>query len=197
MGAAASPTRRCSANCAAALTVSLTLAACVGGKSDTYKNSFYSVREELAASTVSFVTELNADTGNSVFHCTLACTRTAEGTELTVLSPKTGEGVTAKVKDGEASLEYDGLELYAGRVGGLDPVSAVPLLLDAYLNGVPKDFFTEKTGDREFVVMRCYVDEETDARLWLDADTMQPLHGELVSHGDAAIVCDFRDFKAQ
>ena len=171
------------------------LSGCAGGKE--IEERFTLARQELAgASELSFTAELTADMGETVFTCTLACVRDAEGTEMTVLSPDLAQGVVVHSDGAGAKLSYDGLELCVGEMGGVTPVGAVPMLTGALLDGYAEGFYTETYEDTPALVARIYISEDTHALFWLEEENLTPLYAELVHSGTAVVRCRFSDFRA-
>ena len=171
------------------------LSGCAGGEN--WEERFSQARQELAgASELSFTAELTADMGETVFECTLACVRDAEGMEMTVLFPDLAQGVVVRSDDGGAKLSYDGLELYVGEAGGVTPVGAVPALLGALLDGYAEEFYAQTYEQTDALVARVYIDEDAYALFWLEEESLAPLYAELVRGGTAAVRCRFSDFRA-
>ena len=179
-----------------ALMISLVLlCGCTGGEN--LEERFSQARQELAeASELSFTAEITADMGETVFACTLSCVSDGKGTEMTVLSPDLAKGVVVRSDDGGAALSYDGLELYVGQTGGVTPVGAVPMLLDALLSGYAEDFSSQTYEQTQALAARIYIGEDVYALFWLDEESLTPLYAELVQDGAAAVRCRFSDFRA-
>lgn len=152
-----------------------------------------------AAETLCFTADVSADLGESVFACTLDCAYTPEELRMTILAPELAKGITARKSADDTVLSYDGLELSVGTLTGtrVTPADAVPLLLDALLQGHVTAIYEEKTDETSILCVQVYVDEETYALLRLDGESLSPLEGELVSGGRAAASCRFRDFTAE
>lgn len=179
-----------------ALMISLSLlAGCAsGGK---WEERLEEKRFELTqAQELSFTVELSADLGDTVFECAMGCVRRDGETVMTVLSPDTAAGVTARFTSEGAKLEYDGVELSVGETaaGGLTPAGAVPLITDAMLSGHAVEMYTEKYGDDDMLAVRTYVDESTYVLLWFDTEDMSPMYAQVVCGFEAAVSCEIKDF---
>ena len=178
-----------------ALTISLLLlCACgSGGSKREWKNWQESLRE---AESVSFTAELEADMGENVFRCTMEVSRRDGETTMTLTEPEIAAGITARIRDGETMLSYDGLELCVGTLPGgkRTPVESVPLLLDTLLSGYVTGWQKEKTEDGTAARLELYVDEESSALLWLREEDGTPLRMDLLRGGRSAVRCRITDF---
>ena len=150
-----------------------------------------------AAETVSFTAELLADGGKSAESYSLRCTRTAEEMCMDLLSPELIAGVTARLRDGEATLHFDGLSLEAGTVdsSNLTPIAAPAAILEALERGVVSQLRREEQEDGgEVVAFRVMRSETEDVDFWLDGETLTPLYAEIVSDGRMVISCGISDW---
>ena len=126
--------------CAPMMTLCLLLAACGGGSGGRGDEELaLDIRAEyLGMAACAATAEITADYGQRVYEFTLDLQYTKGGeTVLTVTAPEDIAGVTARLKDGAATLEYDGASLETGELDGqgLSPVSALPALLNAVQTG--------------------------------------------------------------
>ncbi len=153
-------------------------------------------REMSEAGTLSFTADVSANLGESVFECSVKCVRENGETQLTVLKPELASGISARIKDGETYLAYDGLELSVGTLQGssLTPVGCIPALLDAMLNGFIEGISSEEYDGVQALAVRVYVDEESSAIIWFDSSALTPLKAELICSGTAAAGCTINDF---
>lgn len=155
--------------------------------------------ELVAAEQISFAADVHADLGENVFDCTLDCVSGGGDTVLTVKEPELIAGITIRQSGKDTSMEYDGLQLYVGKTGGdLAPIEAVPILTDALLNGFATDYYSEETEDGSgLVVVKIYIDESSYAMLWMDSQSMDPVHGQIVVGEQAVLDVEIKDFSAQ
>ena len=88
--------------------------------------------EYLGQMTWSAQVEVTADYGQRVYQYGLKASWDGEETVLTLTEPETVAGISARLKEGESLLEYDGLILETGPLDGegLTAVSAVPALME-------------------------------------------------------------------
>ena len=182
-----------------ALMISLLLLPGCGSESQ-WEEALEAKRTELAGyDSLSFTAELTADMGESVFRCTLDCRRSGGETVLTVVEPELARGVTARVKEGETVLAYDGLELSVGTLpdSALTPVGSVPVLLDALLEGFVTGCRRESTDSGELLAVQVYVDEDSYALLWLESESLRPVKAELVCGQRAVVSCRIEDFQGE
>lgn len=145
---------------------------------------------------ISFDAEISADLGDEVFRCSLECTGTGEEAELLIVEPELVSGVKARIASGDASLEYEGLELALGELsrGSMGPMQAAAALVMAMCSTHIDGFFEEAGG--ELLGAQLYVDEDSYALVWYEAETLSPVHAELVCEGRAVISCEIDNFIA-
>ena len=129
-------------------------------------------------------------------------TSTGEETVLTLTSPDTVAGLTARLGTEEGSLlEYDGAVLETGPLDGdgLTPVSAIPAILDDLRAGY-LDTCTLEAQDENQVLRLTVRDPEAEpgrgpeTALWLDPATRNLLRAELSRDGFCVIQCEFSAF---
>lgn len=142
---------------------------------------------------------VTADYGQRVYWYGLEAAWDGAQTTLTLTAPETVSGMTARLKDGESLLEYDGIMLETGPLNGegLTPVSAIPAMLEAarsgYMTGISLD------GEAGTLRMDCGDPEGepgtgTEISLWFDADSHALVRGEIRVDGFRVILCEFTDF---
>lgn len=186
------------------LMMTLLLSACGGPAEGGDKNTQLALTirgEYLAAAGFSCRLDLTADYGRRVYTYTLDVQGTEEELSLTVAAPEEAAGVTARIFQGESTLEYDGLVLETGPLpgDGLTPLEAVPALLEAARSGYIDSCTPEKLGERETLRVLCR-DPNLDpgqgrlTTLWFDADTHELVRGELAWEGRRTILCEFAQF---
>ena len=175
--------------------IALLLGGC--GEAQRLENSFENAREGwLGAESLSFTAELSAELEDSVFSCTLQCSRRGDETLVEVLAPEMIAGIKARLRNGETQLEYDGLILAVGdpTQGEISPLAAMPLIMSSLLEGHVTMLWSEQEGERELTAAEIYVDEESSLRLWFEKENFALTHGELVSEGKAVVKCRITDF---
>lgn len=182
----------------------LLLSACAGGGAgDRAEQLALEIRGDyLAMTACTAALEVTADYGQRVYEYGMDVRWEREGeTVLTVTAPENIAGVTARIRDGETALEYDGVRLETGPLDGqgLSPVDAVPALLAYAREGFIAECGMETWGDIE-VLRLCCRDPESqpgsgeEAALWMDPDTGALLQGELSVDGFTVIRCVFTGF---
>ena len=121
------------------LMMTLLLTGCGKSEADNPDHLASLIRAEyLALTGWSAVTELTADYGEQVFDFTVKASWEQDGdTVLTVIEPELIAGITARIRDGETLLEYDGMGLSLGMLdlSGITPVSSIPALMDCITTG--------------------------------------------------------------
>ncbi len=147
-----------------------------------------------AAEELSMTADVTANLGNERFSCTLACTVDADGATVEVKAPETIAGIRALVGAEGTTIEYEGLSLGIGNDRDTAPVTALPLLLNALKSGSTLRTWTEREGEREIVVREYYLTDDTSLAVWLDAETLCPLHAEFRQGGAVTIRCEITQF---
>ena len=157
---------------------------------------------ELAACSADL--EITADYGQRVYEYTISLSYEQEGdTVLTVLEPEEVSGITARISDGETSLEFDGIRLETGPLpgDGLSPIEGLPALLTCAREGYIWSTAVETLGeDGPEALHVCYRDPEgspgtgTEGALWFDLATHALLRGEISVDGYTVIQCEFTEF---
>ncbi len=177
------------------LIISLLLSGC--GEAQRLEAAFEKARENWqAAESLCFTAEVTAELYDSVFSCTLLCTHKGGETVVEILSPENISGIRARVKEGEAQLEFDGVILAIGDPlkGEVSPLSTIPLIMSALLEGHVTLLWSEAEDEQVLTVAEIYVDEDSSLRLWFDRENFTLTHGELVSGGRAVVKCKISDF---
>ena len=146
--------------------------------------------------------EITADYGQRVYEYTLTVSWQKDGeTVLTVVEPENIAGITARIGNGSARLEYDGASLETGLLSGdgLSPMDAVPAILEGVLTGYIAECGFEDAGEGRQLWFCCRDPEQsagtgTEAAFWFDADSHALTRAELLSDGYTVIQCVFTDF---
>lgn len=156
----------------------------------------YLAMEQCAAR--AFVT---ADYGQRVYQYEMAVSVNGEETALTLSAPETVAGLTARLTETANLLEFDGVSVETGPLdgSGLNPVSALPALLEAARSGYMTACALEEDGT--LLRVDCGSPEGTpgtgtETALWFDASTHALIKGEISVDGFRAILCEFSDFTA-
>ncbi len=159
--------------------------------------------EYLAMTACSGQVDITADYGQRVYSYSAQVSWEKEGdTLLTLTAPEEAAGLTARIRNGETWLEYDGISLETGPLTpeGLAPIDAIPALLTYVREGFMAECGEETLGERETVKICCRDPEEPagsgiEASLWLDWETHALLQGEISSDGYTVLRCVFHDFQ--
>ena len=177
-----------------ALMITLLLTGCGGSQP---ARRLEKLRDTLStAQTVTLTADIDARNEEEVFSCTVLCTAQSDSVSVELTAPETVAGIRA-VTDAEGTrIEYDGVSLGVGSTldGRLSPAGALPQLLAALRTGSVLRSWTEREGERQFLVAEFYVADDTTLAVWLDGETLTPLSAEF-RRGDAvALRCEIRDF---
>lgn len=148
-------------------------------------------RELSAKDTLSFTAELTASYPDRRAAFSLRYSLENGVQRVTVLSPASISGISARVERGSTALEYDGLILDTGDLDGygLSPMSALPLLVDALCRAHADAFWTEED---ESVVKLLY-DDHASVQVWFSGE-MIPLRAELICDGSVTVTCDIKNW---
>lgn len=186
----------------------LLLAACQGGPGgapaeQTADEAARLIRTEyLAAAGCGGTVEVTADYGLRVYQFTLDFIwRRAGETVLTVTAPEELAGLTARIAEGEARLEFDGMGLGTGDLTGegLTPMELLPGVMEYVDGGYMAQCVFERLGERDAlrVVFR---DPEAEAGTgaecsqWFDRETHALLRCELSWDGALVLSGSFTNF---
>lgn len=181
----------------------LLLAGCGGQKIDVAEQLALEIRSRyLSMAGCTALLEITADYGDRVFECELALDHTAGAeTVLTVEEPELLRGVTARLKDGESFLEFDGVILDTGPISpeGRSPIDCVPFLLEEIQGGFISRWGLEAMDERECVRFATsdpngQMGEGTECELWFDKESFAFLKGEIWVDGSMVLRCEAEDF---
>lgn len=179
------------------LMISLLLTACGGKGNGTPMDRALELRGTyLSANGCIARMRVTADYGRRVYTYVVDAGVAGGETVLTVQEPAEIAGITARLRDGESVLEYDGAVLETGPLAedGLTPVSAVAALLEATRSGFIDSCATE--GENLYILCRDPADPPGDGRqigLWFGPDGGL-LRGEVAVDGRRVIQCEFESF---
>ena len=185
------------------LMMTLLLTACGGGGKDDPRELAAQIRGEYLNMTGwSAVINLTADYGERVFDFTVDARWEKDGeTVLTVTKPELVAGITARIEDGEARLEYDGAGLSIGALDeeGLNPVSAVPVLMEQITGGYMAQCVWEGEGEGRLLRIQCrHPDKEeqegTEYTLWFQPATHALVRAEVSVGGELRLTAVLTDF---
>lgn len=144
---------------------------------------------------------VTADYGQRVYQYEMAVSVNGEETALTLSAPETVAGLTARLTETANLLEFDGVSVETGPLdgSGLNPVSALPALLEAARSG----YMTACALEEDGTLLRVDCGDPagtpgtgTETALWFDASTHALIKGEISVDGFRAILCEFSDFTA-
>lgn len=190
--------------CVLTMTLCLTLTCCGGEGGNQAEQLALDIRGEyldMAGCTASM--EVTADYGQRVYDFGVDLTwQRKEACVLTITAPENVAGVTARLEDGGAVLEYEGAQVETGPLDdtGLSPLSAVPVLLDYVQTGYIASCGMEAVGEQEVLRVDCRDPEAQpgtgrECSLWFAPDTHALLRGELSQDGYTVVQCAFSDFQ--
>lgn len=140
---------------------------------------------------LSFVGELCAKYEDKSVEFTLQYQSDENGCTVTVLEPELLAGVSAHIAKDSTALEYDGMIIDTGELDsyGLSPMSALPVLVEAMMNG-HLDSHWEEAGQ---TVLKLVLNDHLTASVWFDKE-MIPTAAELISDGRVTVSCEISDW---
>lgn len=170
-----------------------------GGTAALEKGFEEACARRVEAGCVAFTAEVTAELTDSVFECTLACSRSGEETTVEVLAPENISGIKAHVKAGETEIEYEGVILAVAdpEKGEISPLEAMPMLMDALTRGHARSIWKESDGERELAAAEVFLTDTEYALLWLEGENFTPVNMELVSGSRAVVKCKISSFSEE
>ena len=187
------------------MTLCLGLCACApAGSENKAEQLAMEIRGEyLSMTECESTVDITADYGQRVYEYSAQLTYTS-GAELvlTLTAPELVAGISARIQDGETTLEYDGIRVETGPLdeAGLSPVDAVPALLEYIKGGFIAECGMEETeegGEQLRLICRDPEEEAGSGRecfLWFDPDSHALLGGEISQNGTVMVRCQFNSF---
>lgn len=185
------------------LMMTLLLCGCGASDSDSPENLAALIRAEyLAMSGWSATVKLSAAYSEQVFDFTVKTVWQREGdTLITVTEPDLIAGITARIREGETILEYDGAGLSLGMLdlSGLTPVSAIPALMGCITTGYMARCSWSGEGESRELVILCRdpnaaPQEGTEFILIFDPATHALKRAEVSVDGELRLTAEFSDF---
>ena len=184
------------------LMMTLLLSGCKGVGDDSPEAAALALRDTYGrlagwSSTV----DITAEVGNKVFDFTLDAGWQKDGeTVLTITAPELLAGITARIKDGETLLEYDGVGLSLGLLDGrgLTAVSAVPWVMEQIGSGYMAR--CAWAGENRELLQITFRDPEAEAnrgtefRVTFDRETLALNGAEVSVDGASVLTVVFRNF---
>jgi hypothetical protein len=138
--------------------------------------------------------KITADYGGRVYNYRLSYTGNGTRGELTVLEPVNIRGIVAVIEDGAVTLKYDGAVVDTGAIGygGVSPVGAFPLLINAWQKGYIVSAWKEVYRNTDCICAEIRLDDNNLInKVWFSAESYLPLHAEIQENGYSVIICDF------
>ena len=141
---------------------------------------------------LSFTAQVRAEYEHKTARFGLSYEEDGEGGRITVLAPELIRGVSARVKPGSSTLEYDSVVLDTGSLDsfGLSPMSSLPAMLRAMRLG-HVDSIWEEDGK---TVVTLEPDDELRCTVWLSKPDMHPLRAELITDGRVTVYIEISDW---
>lgn len=189
------------------LLMTLLLAACQaeGGGELTPDQLAAQIRAEyLSVTGWQSLVDLRIDYGDRIYDFTLDASWQKEGESVfTVTAPELIAGVTARLSRDGGVLEYDGMSLSTGPIsdGGMEPLEAVPFLMEQLTHGYMASCSFETEGEgapRQLRVLCRDPDREegtgAECALYFDPDSHGLVWAELFWDGFTVLTAHFNNF---
>lgn len=176
------------------------LAACGGGGETGEKLALALQKEYNQLTAVTCRVALTAEYDQRVFECVVdVAWDQATGASLTLAEPELARGVTARIAQGETSLQYDDFSLDTGPLtgDGLSPMEVVPTLWGQVTGG-----YIAAASAADGVLTVTYRQGEDppgtglEAVVTFDAQSHAPLTGELYSDGTRVAAVQVENFQS-
>ena len=145
-----------------------------------------------AAEGLSFTAQVRAEYEHKTARFGLAYEENGEGGRVTVLAPELIKGISAKVRPGSSTLEYDTVVLDTGSLDsfGLSPLSSLPTLTRALKTGHVDSVWEE---DGKTVVL-LEPDDHLRCTVWFSKGDMRPMRAELITDGRVTVYVELSDW---
>ena len=142
--------------------------------------------------TLSFNAQVRAEYEHKTARFGLAYEENKEGGRVTVLAPELIRGVSAHIKPGSSTLEYDSVVLDTGSLDsfGLSPLSSLPAMLRAMRQGHVDSVWEE---DGKTVVL-LEPDDDLKCSVWFSKSDMRPMRAELITDGRVTVYVEISDW---
>lgn len=142
----------------------------------------------LDLSSPSLTADVTADYGDRVYSFRLKYA----GGVVTILSPDSIAGIEALVGEDGFSLRYDGAEVFTGSIGGISPMSALPLVLNAFA----ADYISDaKFAPDNILSVTFRIDDNVALNVDFDRETELPISAEVSENGEMKLKITFYDVK--
>lgn len=190
--------------CAPMIALCLLLPSCGGETGNEAEQLALDIRTEyLAMQSCAAHVELTADYGQRVYTygLDLSYVREEEMT-LTITKPEHIAGIMAHIREGETTLEYEGVRVETGPLNeaGLSPMNALPVLLTGIQEGFLAESVLEGGGEEPETLHITIRDPEAEAgsgtelQIWFDLATHAMLRGEISQDGFTVVQCVLSGF---
>lgn len=168
----------------------LLLAACGKNRGESDYRTFAERLNRLGG--LSFTAQVRAEYEHKTARFGLQYEEDQTGGRVTVLAPELIRGVSARVKPGSSTLEYDSVVLDTGSLDsfGLSPLSSLPAMLRAMRLG-HVDSVWEEDGK---TVVTLEPDDDLRCSVWFSKPDMRPLRAELITDGRVTVYVEISDW---
>lgn len=166
----------------------LTACGSVQGQVERYRQDF------VLGERISMTAQVQADCGGTVDCYTLEYSYDGTDWRVLVTEPAVLSGISARIGEDAADLEYDGAILAAGDIlsNGVTPIGAVPMLARVLEKGSLDSAWTE--GD--LTAGTFVYDDGIGAAVWFDQQGV-PAAAELSENGIVKLSCKFTNGKIE
>jgi len=171
----------------------LAFCSCTGSSKETSEDVLDIRAKYIGAESLDFTLLLTAESGGRVYDFKLRFQGNDENGSMEIIEPENIAGLKATIKDGRASLEFDGIAFDIGKLLGdvSSPMEAVPHLIEAWKSERISSAYAEKQDGILLTVMESAIGSAgCTQKTWFGGD-MLPVHAEIYADGKKIISCRF------
>lgn len=178
---------------ALSITLCLLLVSCTGSSDKTEELALDIRAKYLGTESIDTTVTMTADSGGRSYEFKLKFTGTDTGGMVEVLEPESIKGLTARISDSGATLEFDGAVLDIGALfkDAMSPLEALPMLIGAWKNERITSHYSESGESGDMIVIETAVGSAATQKTWFGSEDMLPVYSELSVDGQNIITCRF------
>ncbi len=141
------------------------------------------------------VADLRADYGDRVYDYRVRFEGNSDEGTVCILEPECVAGAAVRFGADGTALGFDGADVYTGELlpEGLSPVDTLPMMVNAWREGLITETVRERSGDAECLASVFMISEEVSLRTWFDRSTGLPLRAEVSFDGYTVLTASFYD----
>lgn len=139
---------------------------------------------------------LTAQSEEKILEYMLSCRYTDGDTIVTIVSPESVAGITARVSGEELAISYGdaALELELLTETGIVPVAVLPNMISALLEGHLQSTSVGIHGEIACIIGEFFADDGLTVSMWFREMDSVPIYGELWENGTRVAWCEISDW---